>query len=282
MLQNHFVRIALPNELQKESLCFSDGMGFQDKPTFYINRSSFNNYLIMYTISGQLWVHQNEEKIAVNPGESILMDLHDPHIYYFDETVPSKIAWLHINGHPATKVMTSIKKMRTLPMKSTNPTIYEKLISLFEASNQSNQDIFLQSEYIFSLLMDFAKEEWNRDHQNAETPGQKEFKNTVWDYICHNIHRDITLDELAQSVSLSKFHFSRTFHNAFGIAPMQFVAEEKIRQAKYQLLNTKEPIFHISESLGFATSSYFSKAFKNATGFSPSDYRKYAGYLIEQ
>ena len=280
MVPENFVRSVSPNELQKESLCYSDGMGFQDKPTFYLNRSGLNNYLIMHTIYGQLFVHQNGEKIAVNPRESILMDLHDPHIYYFEENIPSKIAWLHINGHPASKIITSIKRLRTLPMTTTNSAITDKLMTLFDISNQPNPDIFLQSEYIYSLLTEFLKEEWNQNNQKKENPGQLEFKNTVWHYICNNLHRDITLDELARSVSLSKFHFLRTFHNAFGISPMQFITEEKIRQAKYLLTNTKEPIFHISESLGFSTAAYFSKVFKNATGLSPSDYRKFAENLI--
>lgn len=281
MLQENFIRSVSPSELQKESLCYSDGMGFQDRPTFYINRSGFNNYLIMYTVYGRLWVHQNGEKIAVNQGESILMDLHDPHIYYFDENIPSKIAWLHLNGHPATKVITSMKKYHSLPVISSNSVIYDKLISLFEISNQPDQDVFAQSEYCYSLLMEFMREEWTHNTKTSETSAQIEFKNNVWQYISHNLHRDITLDELAASVSLSKFHFLRTFHNAFGISPMQFITEEKIRQAKYQLLNTKEPVFHISESLGFSTPSYFSKVFKHVTGFSPSDYRKYAEFLTE-
>ena len=166
MIPYNFIRFTSPNELQKESLCYSDGMGFQDKPTFYINRASFHNYLIMHTIYGQLWVSQNGEKIAVNTGESVLIDLHDPHIYYFDETIPSRIAWVHINGLPASKVMTSIKKLHTLPIKLNQTEIYDKIITLFEISNQPNQDIFLQSEICYSLLLEFLKAEWNQNKVN--------------------------------------------------------------------------------------------------------------------
>ena len=100
-MQSNFTRFLSPNELQQELLIYSDGMGFQDLPEFHIQRNNFNNYLIMYTIYGELICFQEGHKLTVLPGEAVLLDLHKSHQYYFRENVPSRIAWAHINGTPS-------------------------------------------------------------------------------------------------------------------------------------------------------------------------------------
>lgn len=273
MVQDHFVRFSSPDELQTEALYYSDGMGFQDIESFYIDRTNFPNYLIMYTISGRLWCCQNEKKITVDPGESVLLDLHIHHQYYFDKGVPSRIAWAHINGTAAFKILESIQKSRTLPFKISSPEVYNKLLALFEASDQPTQDVFHQSALCYSLLLEFLKAAKNQEADSTETRKLTEFRQTVWQYITHNLNHDITLDELAHHASLSKYHFIRKFQYTFHVSPMQYITTEKINYAKYLLRNTKEPISSIAESLGYATPSYFSKVFKHAVGISPTEYR---------
>ena len=275
-----FRRFLSPNELQKETLCYSDGMGFEARPDFKIDRASFHNYLIMHTITGRLWCCQNSKKIAVDTGESILLDLHRPHLYFFEKKTPTKIAWLHINGAPATQLIRCIEQNHPLPLLTDTEEIYPQMLSLFACSDVPQPDIFEQSEQCYALLLRLLKEACQKTQKHLETPRQEEFKKVVWHIISHNLHRSISIDELAQAASLSKYHFIRTFHKTFGLSPMQFILKEKIRQTKYQLAYTADTVLNIAESLGFATPSYFSKVFKSSTGFSPSAYRRY-GYLSE-
>lgn len=264
--------------MQEElTLCYSDGMGFESKPTFCVDRVSFHNYLIMYTISGRLWCHQNCENIAVDPGESILLDLHCPHKYYFEKEIPSRIAWVHINGSAAAQVMQNIQKIQELPIKRTIPEIYDLIMELFELSDRSDQDIFQQSQLCYRLLLEFMRAVWMqdmRDKKKIESQQEIYFKNTMWHYISRNLHRDVTVEELAKQVSLSKYHFIRTFQESFDATPIQFITAEKIRRARYQLLNTGEGIAQIAEELGFTTPGYFTKVFKKVVGVSPRQYRE--------
>jgi len=279
MVREDFRHFISPNDIQKEVLCYCDGMGFEDKPTFYINRKCFQNYLIMYTIEGQLQCFQNEENIVVDPGEAVLLDLHEPHKYYFTEGVPARIAWVHINGAPAVITMEKIKQNHSLPIKIEEPRILELLLSLYEISDCIEQDIFRQSEICYSLLAVFLKKQLcdadtDRGADKLQNAEQELFSRRIWHYISHNLHREITLNDLAKEAALSKYHFARKFRDVFGTSPIQFVTEEKIRQAKYQLVNTRESIFEIAESLGFADSRYFSKVFKQFEGITPTEYRE--------
>ena len=83
-----------------------------------------------------------------------------------------------------------------------------------------------------------------------------------------SIHGAITLDELAATIHLSIFHFSRLFKNTVGVSPYQFVLQMKIEYAK-KLIKRKEPVGDIAYSLGFTDSAHFCNAFKKFTGQSP-------------
>jgi AraC family transcriptional regulator len=90
----------------------------------------------------------------------------------------------------------------------------------------------------------------------------------IIDFVRSSIHDVITLEELASSIHLSVFHFSRLFKNTVGVSPYQFVLRMKIEFAK-NLIKRKQPIGDIAYSLGFTDSAHFCNAFKKLTGLSP-------------
>lgn len=270
-MHGDFSRFISPCELQKEMLCYSDGMGYTFHPDFRIDRQSFDNYVVMHTMAGRLICCQNGEKIAAAPGESILMDLHKPHLYYFD-TAPSRIAWAHLNGAPVTLLLQKLAQHTSLPRKIRSPEVLPALERLFELSDRPDPNIFAQSAQGYALLMLFLEEGLSGGVR--ENPRRQEFKQEAWHLIAHNLHRELTVEELAAGMSLSKYHFIRTFHEAFGLPPLQFILQEKIRRAQYRLACTPETVTVIAESLGFSSPGYFARVFRKETGFSPSEYRR--------
>ena len=54
----------------------------------------------------------------------------------------------------------------------------------------------------------------------------------------------------------------------------QYLRDIRIAHAKQLLTTTSMRIMEVSECVGFADESYFSKVFKKQTGVSPEDYAK--------
>jgi len=95
-------------------------------------------------------------------------------------------------------------------------------------------------------------------------------------FIRDNFKRGPTLTEIARVVHLSPFHFHRRFTELFGITPKHFMLDCQIEQAKAELLSRTKDLAEIAAECGFAHQSHFTSRFKQATGLTPTRWRRVA------
>jgi AraC-like DNA-binding protein len=84
----------------------------------------------------------------------------------------------------------------------------------------------------------------------------------------------LTLADLASAAGMSRTAFAKAFADAFAQTPMDFVQKARLHRAAQLLAATELPVKVIAASLGFASRSHFSRAFRRAYGSDPSTYRK--------
>jgi AraC family transcriptional regulator len=82
-----------------------------------------------------------------------------------------------------------------------------------------------------------------------------------------------TAHELAKLCRLSDRQFSRAFRVSRSCSVSDYLAQTRIEMAKRRL-NTVQPISEIAASLGFATQSSFTAAFRRSIGLTPAQFRK--------
>lgn len=92
-------------------------------------------------------------------------------------------------------------------------------------------------------------------------------------YVHANLDADLSLDDLAQVVGLSKYHFSRRFKRRTGQSPYQFVIYERVRTARRRLRETTHSLARIALNIGFNSQSHFTRTFKRHVGLPPGRYR---------
>jgi AraC-like DNA-binding protein len=88
--------------------------------------------------------------------------------------------------------------------------------------------------------------------------------------------RTPTLDEIAAKAHLSPFHFHRRFTELLGQTPKHFLLACQISRAKKMLMERKVGLAEIASQCGFAHQSHFTSRFKQATGLTPTKWRRYA------
>jgi AraC family transcriptional activator of mtrCDE len=82
-----------------------------------------------------------------------------------------------------------------------------------------------------------------------------------------------SVQSLSQKVGLSRSVFMSRFTAAFGRSPMAVLRQLRMRHAATLLANNTLSIDQISQGVGYASRSSFFRAFRQAFGSDPSDYR---------
>jgi AraC-like DNA-binding protein len=85
--------------------------------------------------------------------------------------------------------------------------------------------------------------------------------------------RPLSLEAVADSLSLSYDGFRKRFRRLDGLSPARFRAQQSIDRACAMLQTGSMTNRQIAESLGFCDESHFSKRFKQLKGYSPQEYR---------
>jgi len=95
------------------------------------------------------------------------------------------------------------------------------------------------------------------------------------DYIHASLDQTISLAALANLLGMSQYHFCKSFKQSMGMAPYQYVMQQRVERAK-QLLKQKDlPIAEIALQCGFSDQSHFTKQFRQLTGgITPKAYRE--------
>lgn len=89
-----------------------------------------------------------------------------------------------------------------------------------------------------------------------------------------SVCKDLDLGALAGQLGLSDSYFIRLFREKMRVAPMKYLTRLRIEAASSMLSSTSLPLYAIAERLKFYNEFHLSKAFRQYTGMSPSQYRK--------
>ena len=88
-----------------------------------------------------------------------------------------------------------------------------------------------------------------------------------------NINNPYSPEQAAKELNVGYSWFRKRFKNYTGLSPGQYYLQLKIEKAKELLTNGNMRIKEIAIELNFDSILYFSKIFKEKTGFNPTDYR---------
>jgi len=93
-------------------------------------------------------------------------------------------------------------------------------------------------------------------------------------YIWKNYTRKLSLQEIAEASGLSAPYFSTVFKEEMGENLSNYLNRLRVEKAATMLVTTDVPISGVAFACGFEDQSWFSKIFKNNTGFTPGKYRE--------
>lgn len=157
------------------------------------------------------------------------------------------------------------KRLEQLP--NNNPS--KRLVEFLQVLH----DLALSEEYRLLNAEGFTFEVQQQDNDRADI---------IYGYVRLHFQRPITLKEISEKVNMTAPSFCRFFKKlSAGKTFTQFVNEFRIIHACKLLVEETSSITEISFICGFNNFSHFSRSFRQVTGKSPSEYRKFFKRVLE-
>ncbi len=246
---------------------------FVCRKTFTIYRKNMNCILLFLTVAGEGLLRYKGKEYCLSPGSIALIDARNLHEFRAVEDGWT-FKYIHFRGAMSAEYQSHIENQYgpvfLLSRKSRAET-EERLESVYQELAKSGMPDHAElSATIYTILVSFLL------MKNAVDSGQKsaEVIQRAVTYITENYRRNITTQEIADAVFLSRGHMSELFTKTYGMAPHEYLTMYRLSHVRYGLVNTTLPVSVLAEQNGFRDVFALSRVFKKKFGMSPTEYRK--------
>lgn len=141
-------------------------------------------------------------------------------------------------------------------------------INKIESLNQKEPLLNLNSV----MILDFISHTKNTvaTNVNSYSPLTKQ----MIQYINKNLYTNFSLTDVATYVNANSSYISRTFKKDVGISFIQYIHTNRVKKAQHLILFSDLSLAEISNKLGYATQSHFSKTFKKISGITAKQFKQ--------
>ena len=136
----------------------------------------------------------------------------------------------------------------------------------------------------YGLTPDWACELANVFVNSTYSPGEKAFGipprrlARIVEHIRKNLDTPLGVGTLSRLAEMSQSHFSKMFKLSTGLAPHQFVLQERINRSKELLRQDDAKIVDVALEVGFENQAHFTTVFGNFVGMTPRQFQRSSDY----
>ncbi|MBQ7859055.1 MAG: AraC family transcriptional regulator [Faecalibacterium sp.] len=231
-----------------------------------------DHYLIHLVLSGKGTFRIGDTVFQLQAGDIFLIKPSQLCTYAADPDDPWEYSWVGFNGAVANKLVTKLPFSDTAPVHhARNPEeLRNVLASIYQSRGMELQSEIAMVGYLYLFIAALMRENSDGDSHNASSSSQ--YVLNAIKFIQFNFSHDISIDDVAKSVGVSRSHLYRVFMSNVGKSPIDYLTEYRINEACNLLRSSRLSIAEVATSVGFFDQFYFSRVFKKAVGVPPSRY----------
>lgn len=222
----------------------------------------------------------------VEPGEILFIPPGDLHEVTAPDNGKRFIFMFDLNQLTGIKGFSGIQSLLATPLfvtKEKFPHIYD---DVYQTLVQMRNEYFNNNEYgeltiyahLINLLVKFGYNHISTTNlfPNVRLYKQKEYVqkfNDLLDFIDNHYMEELSLEQVADNIGFSKFHFSRLFKQYTNFTFCDYLCYRRIKAAEELLVMPDYSITEVALQSGFPSISTFNRIFKQQKGCTPSEYR---------
>lgn len=225
-------------------------------------------YALHYIVSGKGKLETRSKTFSLQAGESFVI-FPDTEVYYYpDPHDPWEYVWVEFTGEEAVQLLSLIGMAPDKPVAAQAP---DNLQSSFYLSWNAEARPFekMRADAKLRLLLSYYMEYFSDETAAVPT----DYVSLAKRYIAQHFWKStITVAEVVHAVNIERSYLFRLFKEATGMSVSGYLASYRIQRACELLRSSNLSIKSVAYSVGYKDQLYFSKAFKKATSYTPSEY----------
>jgi signal transduction histidine kinase/DNA-binding LacI/PurR family transcriptional regulator/AraC-like DNA-binding protein len=196
----------------------------------------------------------------------LLLEEETPDLVLLDLMMPD------IDGFQVLEHLRSNTKTASVPVI----VVTGKILSYEDVKRLDAPKVLLQTKGVLSAPESIAEIQRVLTGSSAITQPTGAIVKQASAFIQQNYGRSFSLEELSETIGVSKSYLSRIFKMDMGISLWDYLNRFRNQKAKELLLLTDESITEIAAEVGYEDAGYFSRVFREISGCSPRAYRNQA------
>jgi len=231
-----------------------------------------DHYLIHLVLSGKGVFRLGGEVFQLHEGDVFLIKPSQLCTYSADPDDPWEYSWVGFNGANANKLVAKLPFSDDAPIHhARDPQVLRGFLgSIYQSRGMEIQNEAAMVGYLYLFISALMRESCDAETRNSSSSSQ--YVLNAIKFIQFNFSHDISIDDVAKSVGVSRSHLYRVFMSNVGKSPIDYLTEYRINEACNLLRNSSLSIAEVAISVGFFDQFYFSRVFKKAVGVPPSRY----------
>ncbi len=219
-----------------------------------------NNYIEIVT-AGVVYFTCNGIRKKYTPGAMFWHIGGEETIHETEPNDPYRCYAFHLVGYEPTRIAPRITSW--LPLDNVK-AFGQECLEAFH--NSSTKQTYL-ADYVYATLL------YRATAPQASAILYPRKLTDAQSFIDGNIQKEMTVDEIAAYVSISKPYLFALFREYLHCSPYQYILSQRINRAKALLCSEQLPIKMIASLCCFNNLEVFYRQFRKATGITPAEYR---------
>jgi len=159
---------------------------------------------------------------------------------------------------------------RSIPLSKQMSQLTTELVAL-KSSNLSTRDIMLKTRSVLMFWLFIGEAEMLCNYDNKKP--SHDLIESACRFIEAHLHEEITLETIANAVSVCPEYLIRVFNQELDNTPIAYLWQKRVVLGIDLLERSGLSVSTIAERCGFKTRNHFSRRISEATGNSPKEVR---------
>ena len=233
------------------------------------------DWQIIYIAAGKGHFILDGKEVVVPAGNMILYQPKQVQNYFYYGKDKTRVWFVHFTGHDVRNIL----KHYEIPLDGY--ILHTGISYEYEDLFKKMRDELIECSWgyeemltwLFRELLVKMNRRMNEDVMKVSGFIQDEMS-LAKKYFMNHYNEDVNIEQYAASRNMSTSWFGKSFAEAAGMSPKQYILDLRIRNAQILLETTDGTVSEIARIVGYDNPMYFSRLFRKAKGLSPLKYRK--------